>query len=145
MIVKIMKGVILFVALFITAIIQAESKMLAIDHGWIREMPPGVPTAAAYMLITNQSGEDIILIGASSSVSDKAEIHEIRMQDQVMQMRKKDEIVIKKGESVEFAPGKIHLMLVGVKQQLKQGDNIEIELELKDQPPVKINIPVKKE
>ena len=126
-------------------IAHAETEVLEFDQQWIREMPPGMPTMAAYMHITNTGSAPVTIKSASSNVSNSVELHEVRIDDELMQMRELTELVIDTGQSIELKPGGIHLMLVGVEQSLKQGDQVEINFELSDSQNVKIILPVKKE
>ena len=126
-------------------IVQAENEPLTIERPWIREAPPGVPTFAAYMTIVNNTESPLTITSVSSNISTLAEIHEVKMDNEVMKMRKMTEVIIESGQSLELKPSSSHLMLMGVQQPLKHGDEVEIEFELKDHSLFKTIVPVKKE
>ncbi len=126
-------------------VVEAESELLSFDRTWIREAPPGVPTLAAYMDITNNTESPITITAVSSKASKRAELHEVKMDNDVMQMRKMDEVIIQPGQTFQLKAGGSHVMLMGVESSYKEGDEIEIEFELKDHPAVKVMVPVKKE
>lgn len=134
-----------FCSLVLVNIVQAEDEMLSIERSWIREAPPGVPTLAAYMTITNNFESSLTIIGVSSNVSTLAEIHEVKMDNEVMQMRRMTEIIINPGQRLELKPSSTHVMLMGVQQSLKHGDEVEIKFELKGYPAFKTTVPVKQD
>ena len=125
--------------------VQAESEVLSIKSPWIREAPPGVPTLAAYMNITNVTESPISIIGASSGVAKMTELHEVKMENDLMQMRKMSEVTIDPGETLELKAGGSHVMLMGVQESFREGDQIEIQFKLSELPPVKVMVPVKKD
>ena len=74
------------------------------------------------MTIMNKGAAPDRLIGASTSVAGKVEVHEMAMKDAVMTMRPvPGGLAIEPGKSVTLAPGGYHLMLTELKAQLKQG------------------------
>jgi copper(I)-binding protein len=99
---------------------------LKIDHPWTRATPGGASTAAGYVKITNNGKEADRLISASAEGTDKVEVHEMSMDNNVMRMRQlKDGIEIKPGETAELKPGSYHLMIIGVKTPFKEGTMVK--------------------
>ena len=91
---------------------------------------PGAKVGGGYISISNQSNEADRLIGGSSPVAARVEVHEMKMDGNVMQMRQlKDGLEIPAGGSAELAPGGTHLMLMDIAEPLKQGDMIPVTLE----------------
>jgi len=125
--------------------VEAENQVLSFASPWIREAPPGVPTLAAYMDITNDSGLPVVIVDVSSQIAKRTELHAVKMANDVMQMRKMDEVTLQPGETLKLKSGGSHVMLMGVEKSFKEGDKIEIEFELKDQTIVKVVVPVKKD
>jgi copper(I)-binding protein len=77
------------------------------------------------MKIENAGKEPDRLIGGTTGVADKIEIHEMKMDGSVMRMRELPKgLEVKPGQSVELKPGSYHLMLVDLKQPLKDGDKV---------------------
>jgi hypothetical protein len=72
------------------------------------------------------------LIGASAAFATKAEIHNHIMVNDMMRMEQQSEVVINPGQSVQFAPGGLHIMLFGLKQPLSEGESVAISLQTKD-------------
>jgi copper(I)-binding protein len=121
----------LFVLLcsLVTGVIYAE---VIVTDATVRLLPPGVPNTAAYFSIQNSSDTTQILIGASADFATKAEIHNHIMVNDMMRMEQQSEVVINPGQSVQFAPGGLHIMLFGLKQPLSEGESVAISLQTKD-------------
>jgi periplasmic copper chaperone A len=87
---------------------------------------------AAYLLLHNHSTEDDALVGVSSEVATAVEIHLSQMKaDGTMEMIKQDSIALPADGEVELKPGSYHIMLIGLKQELKAGDEIVLTLHFK--------------
>ncbi|PKG97798.1 copper chaperone PCu(A)C [Paraglaciecola sp. MB-3u-78] len=121
--------IVLLGSLLVTGVIYAE---IIVTEATVRLLPPGVPNTAAYFSIQNSSDTTQILIGASADFATKAEIHNHIMVNDMMRMEQQSEVVIQPGESVQFAPGGLHLMLFGLKQPLLEGQSVAISLQTKD-------------
>ena len=121
----------LFVLLcsLVTGVIYAE---VIVTDATVRLLPPSVPNTAAYFSIQNSSDTTKILIGASADFATKAEIHNHIMVNDMMRMEQQSEVVINPGQSVQFAPGGLHIMLFGLKQPLSEGESVAISLQTKD-------------
>jgi copper(I)-binding protein len=124
-----MLRVIILLCSLVTGVIYAE---IIVTDATVRLLPPGVPNTAAYFSIQNSSDTTQILIGASADFATKAEIHNHIMVNDMMRMEQQSEVVIQPGESVQFAPGGLHLMLFGLKQPLLEGQSVAISLQTKD-------------
>lgn len=102
---------------------------LLIGHPWSRATPGGAKIGGGYMTITNNGSAPDKLLSATTSVADHVEIHEMSMANNVMTMRKLDGgVAVLPGKTVAFAPGSYHLMLVGLKNPLKEGDRVKATL-----------------
>ncbi|MBZ9677348.1 copper chaperone PCu(A)C [Mesorhizobium sp. ES1-1] len=102
---------------------------LEIGHPWSRATPAGAKVAGGYFTITNKGGTADRLLSISSDISDKAELHEMGVEDGVMTMRPvAGGLEIPAGGKVALAPGGYHLMFVGLKRQPKQGETFSATL-----------------
>ena len=100
-----------------------------ITKAWLRATPPSAMAAGGYLVITNNTDRDDTLVGVEFSQAGKSEIHEMKISDGVMTMRPlKQGITIAAGESVSLRPGGFHLMFMGMKSQLKDGQNYQVKL-----------------
>ena len=121
------------VAQFAAASAQAagyDVGKIHIAEPWARATPKGASVGGGYMTITNTGNELDKLIGGSTSVSSKFEVHEMSMDNGVMKMRPvTGGLEIKPGQTATLAPGGYHVMLVGLKEQLKEGEHFKATLE----------------
>jgi copper(I)-binding protein len=120
---------ILLLCSLITGVLYAEVK---VTDATVRLLPPGVPNTAAYFSIENSSDKNLVLIGASADFVSKAEIHNHILVDDMMRMEQQSEVVIEPRQSVQFAPGGLHIMLFGLKQPLLDGQSVTISLQTQD-------------
>lgn len=113
-------------ALFTLADAQAhEVKLgnLVIHHPWSRQSPMAADVAAGFMTITNTGTQDDRLVKASSDISSSVQIHDMKMVGDVMKMEElPDGIVIPAGGSVKLKPKSLHIMFLGLKRQVIEGE-----------------------
>ena len=112
------------------AVAAAGSPALLITDAWIRALPPGQPNTAAYMTLTNSGTAAVVVIGASTEIARKAEIHTTVEVDGLQRMEQLAQLSIAPGESVALAPGGTHLMLLGLARRPAPGDEIGLCLQL---------------
>jgi copper(I)-binding protein len=121
----------------------AAEKITANDP-FVRLVPPGTANTGAFMVIKNADDKDHKLVKAESPVSKVVELHTHVAEGGVMKMRPVKDIEIKaKGEAV-LKPGSLHIMLINLKQELKEGDNVPITLTFEDGSTKKVEAPVRK-
>jgi periplasmic copper chaperone A len=96
---------------------------LEIDSPWSRAIPKGASVAAGYVTIKNTGSTPDRLIGASTPVAGKIEIHEMTMDNGVMKMRPVvGGLEIAPGATVELKPNALHLMIMNVKRPIEKGE-----------------------
>ena len=101
---------------------EYKAGSIEIKHPWSRATPKGASVAGGYMKLINTGTTPDRLIGGSSEIAGKFEIHEMSMDNGVMKMRPQaNGVEIKPGETVEFKPGGYHLMFVGINKPVEQG------------------------
>lgn len=106
---------------------------IEIGHPWTRATPPSASVGGGYLTLTNEGDETDRIIGGSSPAAERVEIHFMEMEEGVMKMRKIDDgVEIAPGETVEFAPGGYHLMLIGLKEPIAEGDRVPVTLEFEN-------------
>jgi len=101
---------------------------LELSDLWTRATPPGAPTAAGYLTVTNNGSDADRLIAASTPLADIGRIHQMAVTDGVMTMTRVEGIEIAPGETVTLAPGGFHLMFVGMKEPLTAGGVMPVTL-----------------
>ena len=116
---------------------------LQISGAWARATPKGAQVGGGYLVITNKGTAPDRLVGGSTAVAAKLEVHETSMSGGVAQMREHDKgLEIKPGEKVEFKPGGNHVMFVNLKEPLVQGKPITATLEFEKAGKVEVQFRV---
>jgi copper(I)-binding protein len=105
-------------------------------------MSVGGPTSAAYFVIVNQGSEADALIGVSSSVASKTEMHETRIENDVAEMMPVPRVDVPARARIEFKPGGYHVMLEGLTQDLKVGETIQLMLQFEKSGTITLDVPV---
>ena len=120
------------------------SAQMMVEDSYARSASAVAVSGAAFLHIMNPSEIDDRLIGASSEVAERVELH-THMQDDagVMRMVHVEEgFEIPSGEALMMQRGGIHVMLLGLRQPLTQGDEFELTLEFETAEPVTVTVPV---
>jgi copper(I)-binding protein len=112
----------------------AQNAGITVDHVWSRAAAAG-RTGAVYLTVTDTGAPDR-LTGVSSPVANKVELHETQNVNGVMQMRPVDALPVAPGKPVTLAPGGYHIMMIGLKQPLKEGDTFPVTLTFEHAGPV---------
>jgi copper(I)-binding protein len=116
---------------------------LVISQAWSRATPSGAKVAGGYLTIANKGSAPDRLVGGSAPVAGKFELHEMKMEEGVMKMRPLDNgLEIAPGKSVKLAPGGYHLMLMDLKQPLKQGEKVAVTLQFEKAGTVQLSLEV---
>lgn len=98
---------------------------LRIEQPWSRATPKGAPVAGGYLKVTNTGATPDRLVGGSFALANKAEVHEMKMQDGVMKMAElPNGLEIPAHGTVQLSPGGYHLMFMGLKDQVTEGQRI---------------------
>lgn len=102
---------------------------MKVTHAWARPTMGAGKTSGAYFVLRNDTGQDDRIISASGTVASTIEVHEHIQDNGVMRMREvKGGIPIKSGETVMFAPGGYHIMMIGMNRKLAKGDEVMLML-----------------
>ena len=122
----------------------AQGASIQVEQPWSRATPGGASTGAVYLTVTNKSHNADRLLGASSDVADKSQIHEMKVVNGIMEMREvSGGVPVPAGGSVILKPGSYHVMLIGLKKPLKAGDTIPLTLDFERAGKVSITVPVR--
>ncbi len=114
---------------------------VTVQDAWIRITVPQQKVTGAFMKITSTA--DAHLVGIKSPIAERAEIHEMKMDNDVMTMRAIPSLPLGAGKSVSLAPGGYHIMLFGLHQQVKAGDSVPLTLLIEDGQKQRTTIEVK--
>lgn len=107
---------------------------------WAR--PALTDVSGAFMLIKNTGAAADSLVSASSEVAEMVQIHETSMENGVMSMREVPGIEIPAGGEAILKPGGYHIMLMGLKRELKAGESIVIVLQFQNAGEISLSVPV---
>jgi periplasmic copper chaperone A len=122
----------------VAAACSSGSASIVVSDPWARASSAMASAGAAYLTIENTGSAADALIGASSPAATTVEVHETVAMGSpapgasadggMMGMQPVKRLEIPAGGTVELKPGSYHIMLIGLKQDLKVGDSIEITL-----------------
>mgnify|MGYP001210717269 CR=1 FL=1 len=112
--------------LLASASLPAWAANVSVADAWARATMPGQKVSAAYMTI--RSDADAKLIGASSTVAARVELHEMRMDGEVMRMREVGSLALPAGKPVKLEPGGYHIMLMNLGRPIAAGEAVPVTL-----------------
>jgi copper(I)-binding protein len=101
---------------------------LTVEQAWARPTVPGQSAGGGFLTIHNPGAAADRLLGIEAGVSGVVELHTMAMQGDVMQMRRIETINVPAGRTVQLKPGGLHVMFMGLKAPLKQGDTFPLKL-----------------
>jgi hypothetical protein len=99
---------------------------VSVSQPWVRGTVQGQKATGAFMQL--RSADGAALVGARSPIAGVVEIHEMKMDNDVMRMRAIPKLDLPAGQAVELKPGGYHVMLMDLRQPLKKGDTVPITL-----------------
>ena len=105
---------------------SAWAANLSVTDAWARATMPGQKVSGAYMQL--QSDADARLVSASSPAVPRVEVHEMKMDGDVMRMREVKSIELPKGKTVSLEPGGYHIMLMNLTKPITAGEVIPLTL-----------------
>ena len=115
---------------------------LTIDKAWARATPKGADAGAGYLIIHNTGATADRLTGGSADFA-TVEIHEMKMDNNVMQMRElKDGLAIPAHGEVRLAPGGYHVMFTHLTKPLEKGATVTVTLTFEHAGKVAVEFPV---
>ncbi|HEY8245779.1 MAG TPA: DUF1775 domain-containing protein [Hyphomicrobium sp.] len=122
----------------------APPASIEVVAAWTRPAASAGGIGAGYMKITNNGTEADVLTGGSSDAAERVEVHETAIDDKgVASMKKLDAVELQSGQSIELKPAGIHIMLIGLKQPLKEGDTLKAQLNFRKAGKVDVEFAVK--
>ena len=112
------------------AFAQAPSAMVEVKDAWVRSTVPGQKGTGAFMKITAKDG--VRLVGVSSPAAGVGEMHEMKMEGDIMKMRALSSLDLPAGKAIELKPGGYHIMLMDLKQPMVKDSKVPLTLLFKD-------------
>lgn len=117
---------------------------LTVTDAWSRTTPPGVTLGVVYFELHNGTGRSDRLLKLKASVAPSAEVHRTEIVEGVARMRDVAVLHVAANERVAFEPGGMHVMLMGLKKPLVEGQTFELELLFEVAGPRKVRVVVRK-
>lgn len=120
---------------------EADASAIAVTDVLCRPTPNGRQVTGCYMTVT--SAADDTLVSIESPVAALAQVHETRMESNMMMMRELEAgLPLPAGEAVELKPGGNHIMLMGVREPLRAGQTVPLTLTFATAAPVEVTASV---
>lgn len=114
---------------------------VTVNEAWVRGTVPGQQATGAFMRLTSDTNAK--LVEAKSGIAKSVEIHEMVMEDDVMKMRQIPNLDLPKDKVVELKPGGYHIMFIDLHEQVKENNEVALELVVENQDGSVENIVVK--
>jgi periplasmic copper chaperone A len=126
-----MKNWIATTALMLASLgLQAQTAPVKAEGAWARASVQGQSGTGAFMVLN--ASEPVTLVGARTPAAGVAEVHEMKMEGDVMRMRAVEGLPIAPGKPLELKPGGFHIMLMQLKAPLKAGTQVPLTLQFRD-------------
>jgi hypothetical protein len=133
-----------FIAAFTAPFLQADTSNLRFIDGWIKQLPAVVPVRAGYLQIDNPDKQSHEVIAFQSDAFERIEMHESRMQDDIMTMVELQSLILPADGTLELKPGGKHLMLINPTRSLQIGEDFYIVITFADETSQRMRMEVRK-
>lgn len=138
-----MKKTLLVLAMIFSASALADAATaVTVEKPFVRKAMKAQRNSAAFMTLHN-SGPEVAIVAAESPVADIVELHTHIHDNGVMRMRRIEKIELPAGGQVVLKPGGLHVMLLGLKQDLNDGGRVSLTLKFSDGSSKTIEAPVR--
>jgi len=127
------------------AALPAFAGELSVTNAWSRTTPPGVTVGVAYFTLKNDTGKSDRLLKISSPAASKVQVHRTEILDGIARMREVAVLHVDAGQTLEFAPNGMHVMLMGLRKPLVEGKTFEIEMLFEVAGPRKAKVTIRKD
>jgi copper(I)-binding protein/cytochrome oxidase Cu insertion factor (SCO1/SenC/PrrC family) len=110
---------------------KPSGDVVAIMNSWVREAHAAATVNAGYMTLVNVGSEEVALVKVESAAYENIEVHEMVAVDGLMEMHEVKDLTIPANGQIKFEPGGKHLMLMGPKEHLTSGQEVDMTLTFK--------------
>lgn len=122
----------------------AQTPAVTVHDAWVREPMGGRNVTGAFAIVENSGATPRSIVSATSDVSDKVELHEMKNEGGMMKMSMVQKLEIPAKGKLELKPGSFHVMLFDVKTKLAEGGKVTLTLKLDDGSTVTTEAQVRK-
>ncbi|MEE2694816.1 MAG: copper chaperone PCu(A)C [Pseudomonadota bacterium] len=132
----------LFFALFffLSTEVRSERNNIVFHGAYTFETFIGQNASSVYVSIFNNTDKDFIIKSLSTDIAENSEIHNTIIENDIMKMKKIDNLKISKQSQIFFQPGGTHIMLKGLKERLKDGSSFSIRFFMDDQSVKEVDV-----
>lgn len=124
-----MKNLWLILCAVVFGCMSVKAADIEVADAFVQIVPHNTKSAAAFMIITNNSDKDITLLSAQSTIAKSTELHQhIHQKDGMTKMVQVPQILIKAYNSTDLAPGGYHIMFINLLKPLAQGQKVSLSL-----------------
>lgn len=117
-------------ALFGLSVGSVLAQPVQVSNAWVRTTVAGQQSTGAFMALTAPSA--MKLVGVSTPAAGIAEVHEMKMDGDIMRMREIVQLELPAGQTVKLQPGGLHVMLMDLKQPFAKNTSVPFTLHFKD-------------
>ena len=133
----------LMILLWLATACSPRSQTPLVRDAWARPGNAG-DNSAIYFTITNPGSNDDLLVSASSQIAQSTELHSSMMDPSgTMKMEHQTSVPIPARSDVKFEPGGLHVMVVGLVQDLQEGDRFSVYLNFQEGGEIEVEVTVK--
>ena len=129
-IIRCMKTLLISLLAVLPVAAAAQAAPTKVERAWARAIVQGQDATGAYMAMT--AAEPLTLLGAATPAAGIVEIHQMKMEGDVMKMRAVDTLPLKPGVALQFAPNGYHFMLMDLKAPFRAGTSVRMTLRFRD-------------
>jgi len=127
----------------VLAVPSAFADGLTVTNAWSRSTPPVAKVGVVYFTLNNDTKKSDRLLKLSTPVAEKVEVHRTEVLDGIARMREVAVLHVDAGQVLEFKPGGMHVMLMGLRKPLVAGTTYELELLFEVAGPRKVKVIVR--
>lgn len=123
---------------------EATAGDITVSNAWSRASAGPAKNGVVYLTIANTGTDADRLVKASSPASNMASLHATRMEGDIMKMEPVEAIAVAPGASAMLKPGGLHIMLMGLKKPLEEGQMFSVTLTFEKAGSVEVKVMVGK-
>ena len=132
----------MIILLSILALLNFNAPKIEIDNAWVRPAGKGM-NSALYFDLKNKTSNTDTLVRVFSSAAELVQLHETVNKNGLMEMKEVKALGIYKNQTIKFAPGGYHVMLIKLRKDLKAGTNVGFVFYFKKAGKIKVTAVVK--
>jgi copper(I)-binding protein len=121
----------------------SSEPQIKVMEPWSRPSPMVAGNGAVYMMLMNEGGANDALISAETDVAEVVELHETKMEGDMMKMSPVSKVEVPAGGSTALKPGGLHVMLINLQEELVPGEKIKLTLNFEKSNPLTIEAEIR--